>query len=181
MCATYCQYEVLHKEAFFNQRKKSKFSLTKFQHKLLYTISNNIEVYEESVPRTKKIPHCAVKFEAGEENRIVHVYRSLYWTNWGIQFNPIVEKLDWLFSTEHSYLTGTLGEKVSVPMASKTVQFTARRVKVALWLSLHRHSTLKGQTGHNSFCPKLWLMFNTHRSVNRRTLFLLSVCTTDSC
>ena len=26
------------------------------QYKLLYTISNNIEVYEEPVPRTKKIP-----------------------------------------------------------------------------------------------------------------------------
>ena len=34
-------------------------------------ISNNIEVYEEPMPRTKKIPHCVVKFEAGEANRIV--------------------------------------------------------------------------------------------------------------
>ena len=25
-------------------------------------ISNNIEVYEEPVPLTKKIPHCAVEF-----------------------------------------------------------------------------------------------------------------------
>ena len=40
--------------------------------KLLYTISNNIEVYKESVPQTKNISHCAVKFEASEENRIVH-------------------------------------------------------------------------------------------------------------
>ena len=40
------------------------------QYKILYTISNNIEVYGESVPRTKKLPHCAVKFKVGEENRI---------------------------------------------------------------------------------------------------------------
>ena len=36
------------------------------------TLSNNIEVYEEPVPWTKKIIHRAVKFEAGEENRIVN-------------------------------------------------------------------------------------------------------------
>ena len=35
-------------------------------------ISNNIKVYDEPVPRTKKIPHRAVKFEAGEENGIVY-------------------------------------------------------------------------------------------------------------
>ena len=45
------------------------------QYKLLCTISNNIEVYEEPEPRTNKIPHCAVKFEAGEENIIE--YESL--------------------------------------------------------------------------------------------------------
>ena len=33
--------------------------------------SNNIGVYEEPVPRTKKIPHCPVEFETCEENRIV--------------------------------------------------------------------------------------------------------------
>ena len=33
----------------------------------LCTISYNIEVYEEPVLRTKKIPHSAAKFEAGEE------------------------------------------------------------------------------------------------------------------
>ena len=42
------------------------------QYKLLYTISNNLVDYEEPVPRTKKIPHCVVEFEASEENRIVH-------------------------------------------------------------------------------------------------------------
>ena len=36
------------------------------------TISNNIEVYEAPVPLTKKLSHCAVKFKAGEENRILH-------------------------------------------------------------------------------------------------------------
>ena len=46
------------------------------QYKPLHTISNNVKVYEESVPRTMKISHCAVKFEAGEENRII--YESLY-------------------------------------------------------------------------------------------------------
>ena len=47
-----------------------------YQYKLLCTISNNIEVNEDTVPRTKKIPYCAVKFEASEEKRIVH--ESLY-------------------------------------------------------------------------------------------------------
>ena len=47
-----------------------------FQYKLLYTILNNIEVCEEPVLRKKKIFQCAVKFEAGEENRIV--YESLF-------------------------------------------------------------------------------------------------------
>ena len=47
------------------------------QYKLLYTICNSIEVYEDSVLRTKKILHHAIKFMAGEENRIV--YESLYW------------------------------------------------------------------------------------------------------
>ena len=51
-------------------------SFSAFQYKLLYTISNNIEVYEEPVSRTKKIPHRAVEFMAGEENRTV--YDSLY-------------------------------------------------------------------------------------------------------
>ena len=46
------------------------------QSKLLCTISNNIEVYEEPVRGAKKTHHCAVKFEAGEENRIAH--ESLY-------------------------------------------------------------------------------------------------------
>ena len=40
------------------------------QYRNLYTISNNIEAYEGPVSRTKKIPHCAVKFETGKENRI---------------------------------------------------------------------------------------------------------------
>ena len=42
------------------------------QYKLLYIILNNTEVYKEPVPRTKKIPCFAVKFEAGEENSIIH-------------------------------------------------------------------------------------------------------------
>ena len=45
------------------------------QYKLLYTISNNIEVYEGPVPRTMKFPHHAAKFETGGENRIE--YESL--------------------------------------------------------------------------------------------------------
>ena len=32
---------------------------------------NNIEVFEKPVYWTKKIPHCVVDFEVGEENRIV--------------------------------------------------------------------------------------------------------------
>ena len=46
------------------------------QYGFWYTILNNIEVYEEPVPWTKNAPYCAVKFEAGEKNRIV--YESLY-------------------------------------------------------------------------------------------------------
>ena len=51
-----------------------------FQYKLLCTTSSNIEVYEEPMPRTKKVPHCLVEFEAGEENRIVRkfVMRNTY-------------------------------------------------------------------------------------------------------
>ena len=41
------------------------------QYKLFYTILNHIEVYEDPVPRTKKISHDAFKFEVGE-NRIVY-------------------------------------------------------------------------------------------------------------
>ena len=43
-------------------------------YKKLYPISNNIEVYGDQVWRTKKIPHCSVKFEAGKENRIGTVF-----------------------------------------------------------------------------------------------------------
>ena len=32
----------------------------------------HIEIYEEPVPRRKKIPHCAVELETGEENTIVN-------------------------------------------------------------------------------------------------------------
>ena len=35
-------------------------------------ISNCIEVPEEPVPLEKKISHCAVKFGAGEENRMIY-------------------------------------------------------------------------------------------------------------
>ena len=47
------------------------------QDKLLYIISHNIEVYEKPVLQTKKIPHRAAKFKAGEENGIE--YGSLYY------------------------------------------------------------------------------------------------------
>ena len=53
------------------------------QYKLLYAISNIIEVYEEPVPWTKKIPDHVVKFEAGEEDRNVNecLYLSHKWFN----------------------------------------------------------------------------------------------------
>ena len=47
----------------------------RIQYKLLYT-DINIRNYDEPLPRTKKILHRAVKFEAGEENRII--FESLY-------------------------------------------------------------------------------------------------------
>ena len=43
------------------------------QYKLLVSISNNIEVCEEPVPRTKKIPNHAVKFEAGEAGKFYDI------------------------------------------------------------------------------------------------------------
>ena len=46
------------------------YHLLFYQYKLSNIISNNIEVYEEPGPRTNKISHREVKFEAGEENRI---------------------------------------------------------------------------------------------------------------
>ena len=49
----------------------STFEFNTNQYKLLYTISNNIEVYQEPMPQTEKIPHCPVKFRAGEKNKIV--------------------------------------------------------------------------------------------------------------
>ena len=39
------------------------------QYKVLCTISNNIEVREEAVPWTNKMPQCAVKFEAGKKEK----------------------------------------------------------------------------------------------------------------
>ena len=51
-------------QVFFHFRQK----LPSNQNGLLCTISNNIEVYEEPVPLTKKIPHCTVKFEASDQN-----------------------------------------------------------------------------------------------------------------
>ena len=63
----------LHAGLLFECQITPKFSIVDFQqHKLWHTISNNIEVYKEQVLRTKKIPYRAVKFEAGEENRIIH-------------------------------------------------------------------------------------------------------------
>ena len=41
-------------------------------YKILITISSNTEVYEEPEPRTKKIPHHSVNFEAGKHNTIVY-------------------------------------------------------------------------------------------------------------
>ena len=48
--------------------------MTLIHYKKLHPISNNIEVYGDQVWRTKKIPHCAVKFEASKENRIGMVF-----------------------------------------------------------------------------------------------------------
>ena len=39
---------------------------------ILITISSNTTVYEEPEPRTKKIPHHSVNFEAGKHNTIVY-------------------------------------------------------------------------------------------------------------
>ena len=60
------------------------------QYKSLYLNSNNIEVDEEPVSQLKKIPHCAVKYEAGEENRIV--YESLYWMTCKLSLLAIIAK-----------------------------------------------------------------------------------------
>ena len=55
---------------------KANANASPYQYKLSDTISNNIAVYEGPVPQAKKMPHCAVKCEAGEENRIVE--KGLY-------------------------------------------------------------------------------------------------------
>ena len=65
------------KNVFILSNITIKISGWKIQYKLLYTISNNIDVYGEPVPRTKKVHYRAVKFEACEENRIIS--ESLYW------------------------------------------------------------------------------------------------------
>ena len=36
----------------------------------MYTILDNIEIYEKPVPRTKKVPHCAAKLEASDDKSI---------------------------------------------------------------------------------------------------------------
>ena len=41
-----------------------------------FNIWNNTEIYEVSVPRTKKVSHYAINFEPVEENRIT--YESSY-------------------------------------------------------------------------------------------------------
>ena len=38
----------------------------------LYIIDSNIKVSEKPVPKTKKISHCAVKFEVGESRIAVY-------------------------------------------------------------------------------------------------------------
>ena len=64
------------------------------KYEFLYATSNNIEVYEKSVPRTKKILNHAVRFEAGEEDRIA--YRTV-----SLRFN-FFKKVAWL-SLQISY------------------------------------------------------------------------------
>ena len=61
------------RQIYFPFEPEKSFKIT-LHYKKLYPISNNIEVYGEQVWRTKKIPHCAVKFEAGKENRIGTVF-----------------------------------------------------------------------------------------------------------
>ena len=56
-------------------KKTAPLQFWNIQYKLFCTISNNIEVYEEPVPRIKKIPHRdrdPVKFEVSEKDRIVY-------------------------------------------------------------------------------------------------------------
>ena len=42
------------------------------QYKVLCTISNNNEVYEESLPETKKISRPVIKFKAGQKDKNVN-------------------------------------------------------------------------------------------------------------
>ena len=57
--------------SFTNYRNVIESDEKESQYKLLFTISNNVEIYEEPVPRrTKKFHHCAITFGAGEENTI---------------------------------------------------------------------------------------------------------------
>ena len=56
---------------FITEYSVKRFRENSINTNLLCTISNNIQVYENPVPRTKKIPHCVVKLEAGGEQNCV--------------------------------------------------------------------------------------------------------------
>ena len=77
-----------HRHVLPNPRSERLKVYLKFALQLLFLISNNIKVYEKPVPRTKKIPHYAVEFEAGEENRIVYESLGCVTTNYRQIWRP---------------------------------------------------------------------------------------------
>ena len=75
-----------HRKHVFHPR-----SVQTFLYNFVYW--NDIEVYEESVPRTKKISHYAVNFKTGEEDRIVH--GSSYWV-FGTRDQKSLQRFYWV-------------------------------------------------------------------------------------
>ena len=54
-----------------------------------HIICNSIKVCEQPVPRTNKMPQCAFKFEAVEENRILNLRKFALVQNNNLNDNKI--------------------------------------------------------------------------------------------
>ena len=89
---------------------------------LRLSLSNNIEVYKEPVPPTKEIPHHAIKFGTGEENRIVH--ESLYWNKLFMFISVRLGRyvLKFFFSATYTFIGG-LGATFYVSYFNTSIMF----------------------------------------------------------
>ena len=93
-------YAGIHCEIPVSRQYTFEFSMIIFssptyqQYKLLHTIFKEYWIGSQ-FHRQMKIPHCAIKFETGEENRIV--YQTLYWSL-KIYFTRNLPALNWLWN-----------------------------------------------------------------------------------